>query len=182
MGDFELYCRNIYSWKVILKSSFRLNHSQSLWKDNWFRYRSKFFTHCFQIPFIVSSLCQVQMWNVRGWWNFERPYQDKWLKLSPHFQLLFWNHFTLLTIMSVFSWKCSFSMFSKDWKAWYLQKKVLSEILQNSQENTCARVFFLIKCFLANFAKFLRTPFLQNTSGWLLLEIKRNLSTLGYLC
>ena len=57
------------------------------------------------------------------------------------------------------------------------------EISQNSQENTCARVSFLIKlrpatllkkrlwqrCFCINFAKFLRTPFLQDTSGRLLL-------------
>ena len=58
------------------------------------------------------------------------------------------------------------------------------EISQNSQENTCARVSFLIKlqasaakpaallkkrlwymCFPVNLARFLRTPFLQNTSG-----------------
>ena len=59
------------------------------------------------------------------------------------------------------------------------------EISQKWQENTCARVSFLIKleasacsfikkrlwhrCFPVNFAKFLRTSFLQNTSGWLLL-------------
>ena len=61
---------------------------------------------------------------------------------------------------------------------------------QNSQENTCARVPFLIKlqasglmpatiskkrlwhrCFPVNFAKFLRISFLQNTSGRLLLDI-----------
>ena len=52
------------------------------------------------------------------------------------------------------------------------------EISQNFQENTCARVSFLIKlpvtlskkrfwhrCFPGNLAKFLRTLFLQNTSG-----------------
>ena len=53
-------------------------------------------------------------------------------------------------------------------------KKVVLEILQNSQESTCARVSFLIKlqlatllkkrpwhkCFPSNFVKFLRTPFL----------------------
>ena len=47
-------------------------------------------------------------------------------------------------------------------------KKVFLEISQNSQENTCARVSFLIKlqaeawhrCFPVNFAKFLRTLFL----------------------
>ena len=55
-------------------------------------------------------------------------------------------------------------------------KKVFLEISQNSQENACARVSFLIKlqvwvcnfikkrfwyrCFPVNFAKFLRTPIL----------------------
>ena len=55
-------------------------------------------------------------------------------------------------------------------------KKMFLEVSQNSQENICARVSFLIKkrlwhrCFPTNFAKFLRTPFLQNTSGRLLLD------------
>ena len=61
-------------------------------------------------------------------------------------------------------------------------EKMFLEILQNSQENTCTRAFFLKKiaghkpatllkkwpwhrCFPVNFAKLLRTPFLQNTSG-----------------
>ena len=68
-----------------------------------------------------------------------------------------------------------------------LLKKVFLEISQNSQENSCARVFFnkvaglrpatLFKkrlchrCFLVNFAKFLKTPFLQNIPGRLLLCI-----------
>ena len=56
-------------------------------------------------------------------------------------------------------------------------KKDVLRILQNSQENTCARVSFLLILFFnfikketlalvfsVNFAKFLRTPFLQNTS------------------
>ena len=42
-------------------------------------------------------------------------------------------------------------------------EKVFLEILQNSQEHFCARVSFL-RCLPVNFAKFLRTPFLQNTS------------------
>ena len=60
------------------------------------------------------------------------------------------------------------------------------EISQNSQENTCVRVSFLIKLkapatllknrfwhrfFPVNFAKFLRTPFSQNTSGRRLLKL-----------
>ena len=63
-------------------------------------------------------------------------------------------------------------------------RKVFLEISQNSRESTCARVSFLINfikfikvikkrlwhiCFPVNFAKFLRTPFLQNTYGRLLL-------------
>ena len=55
-------------------------------------------------------------------------------------------------------------------------KKVLLKILPNSQENTCTRDFLpgpatLLKkslwhrCFPVNFAKFLRAPFLCNTSG-----------------
>ena len=46
-------------------------------------------------------------------------------------------------------------------------KKVFSEISQNSQENTCARVSFFIK-FQANFVKFLRTPFYIEHLWWLL--------------
>ena len=65
-------------------------------------------------------------------------------------------------------------------------KKVFLEISLNSQENSCARVFFFNKvaglrpvtllrkrlwqrCLPVNFARFLRTPFSQNTSGRLLL-------------
>ena len=61
---------------------------------------------------------------------------------------------------------------------------VFFEISENSQENTCARDSFLIKLhalnfikkeslvlvFPVNFAKFLRTPFLQNIFVLLLLK------------
>ena len=46
----------------------------------------------------------------------------------------------------------------------YSVKNVFLEISQNSQENTC---------FPVNFAKFLRTAFLQNTSWRLLLNVKK---------
>ena len=60
-------------------------------------------------------------------------------------------------------WRCS-------------MKKGVLKISQNSQENTCPglRPATLLtkkiwhKCFLVNFEKCLRTPFLQNTSGRLL--------------
>ena len=50
--------------------------------------------------------------------------------------------------------------------------------LQNSQENTCAGLIpaalfkkrLWLRCFLVKFAKFLRTPFLQNISGRVLLN------------
>ena len=57
-------------------------------------------------------------------------------------------------------------------------KKVFLEILQNSKENTCVRVSFWIKlrpwhrCFPVSFAKFLRTPFFQNTFGRLFLRFE----------
>ena len=59
-----------------------------------------------------------------------------------------------------------------------LREKAFLEISQNSQENTCAMLgpATLLKkrlwhrCFPVNFVKFLRTPFLQNTSGRLLFK------------
>ena len=52
-------------------------------------------------------------------------------------------------------------------------RKVLLQISQNSQENTCARVSFLRLwhiCFPVNFAKFLTTPFLIEHLRWLPLH------------
>ena len=74
-----------------------------------------------------------------------------------------------------------------------LYENMFFKFSQNSQENTCARVSFLIKLqalglrpgtlltkrlwhryFPVNFVKFLRTPFLQNPSTrLLLLMVKR---------
>ena len=57
-----------------------------------------------------------------------------------------------------------------------LLKKVFLEISQNSQENSLRPATLFKKrlghrCFLMNFAKFLKTPFLQNIPGRLLLCI-----------
>ena len=72
--------------------------------------------------------------------------------------------------------------------------QVFLEISQNSQENTCARVSFLIKlqelpatilkkrlwyrCLPVNFVIFLRTPFLRKHLWWLLQHILRWVATL----
>ena len=70
-----------------------------------------------------------------------------------------------------------------------MSEKVFLEISKNSQENTCARASCaglrpatLLKrrlwhrCFPVNFMKFLRTPFLQNTYGRLLLSFFKGLT------
>ena len=64
-------------------------------------------------------------------------------------------------------------------------QKMFLEISQNSQENTCSlRPATLFKktlwrrWFPVNFAKFLRTAFLQNTSGQLILCIRYSKDTL----
>ena len=73
----------------------------------------------------------------------------------------------------------------------YVIKKVLLKTLQNSQENTCAGAFIpatllkerlLHRCFLVNFAKFLKIPFLQNTSKWLLLYYRYLRVYFAYFC
>ena len=70
--------------------------------------------------------------------------------------------------------------FQKQLPGGVLWEKVFLEISQNSQENTCARLSFLIKLhaeacnsgtgvFPLNFVQFLRTPFLTAHLQWLLL-------------
>ena len=67
-------------------------------------------------------------------------------------------------------------------------KKVFLEISQNSQENTCARVSFLIKllasdhrCFPVNFVKFLRAPFFIEHLWWLLLRLIYQLTIFSHM-
>ena len=80
-------------------------------------------------------------------------------------------------------------------------KNVLLEISQNSQENICAIVSFLIKlqalglrpaaallkkrlwhrCFPVNFAKFIRAPFLKDHLSWLLLSVFNLNSTIYFI-
>ena len=57
-------------------------------------------------------------------------------------------------------------------------KNVFLKVVQNSHENICARDF---RCIFLNFATFLRTLFLKNTSWWVLLMSSGNVSTLWHL-
>ena len=50
-------------------------------------------------------------------------------------------------------------------------EKVFLKNSQNSRPPALLKMRLWHRCFPVNFAKFLRTPFLQNTSGWLLLFI-----------
>ena len=50
-------------------------------------------------------------------------------------------------------------------------KKVFLEILQNSQQNTCARASY--RCFPVNFVKFLRPTFFIEHLLWLHVQIYR---------
>ena len=87
-------------------------------------------------------------------------------------------------------WHFCSECYHKDAKYIYLEAatrgvpctKVFLEISQNSQENTCARISFLIKlrAFPVNFVKFLRTAFLQNTFGRLLLFIRQKKFFMSY--
>ena len=58
-------------------------------------------------------------------------------------------------------------------------KKSVMRISQNSQENIYNGISFW--CFLVNFKKFARTPFLQNSSGRLLLIIAVSIVAKGVL-
>ena len=88
------------------------------------------------------------------------------------------------------TYMCNVDLFSRTSFTFQTQPpEVFLEILQNSQENTCARVSFfnevaglrpvtLLKkilwdmCFLVNFAKFVWTPSCPNTSGGRFWKVK----------
>ena len=102
---------------------------------------------------------------------------------------------SLLAVLSQYSWKrvvrrkknirkeiqCRYTgrycNYQKQPPGCSVRKGVLRN-LQNSQENTCAGLIpatlfkkrLWLRCFLVKFAKFLRTPFLQNISGRVLLN------------
>ena len=73
------------------------------------------------------------------------------------------------------SWEC----LSRSSRPKVSLKKLLWEISQNSRENICTRILFW--CFLVNFAKFTRTPFLKNSTGRLLLIIAVSMAAKGVL-
>ena len=63
-----------------------------------------------------------------------------------------------------------------------MQKKVFLEISQSSQENTCARVTFLIKLQASGFQLFLKKTLVQMFFSCEHGEISKNTSFTEHLC
>ena len=134
-------------------------------------------------------------WKFRGscqWWSIKKCILQNFAKFTAHVFFRVWDTCEALT--QVFSYEfCGVfknTFFIENFRATPSKhfpalssslsfrsrhrrcsvKKIFFEILQNSQEKTCARVSFLNKvaglrlgdrCFPVNFANFLRTPFLR---------------------
>ena len=115
--------------------------------------------------------------------KYKRIYPETYYLTALRFRIE--KSVLMLTIMQIMVWpQHTVQLICAKWLKPQKQppevfcKKVVLEISQNSKENTCARDSFLIKLqaghwhrrFPMNFAKFLRTLFLQNVSGRLLLK------------
>ena len=100
------------------------------------------------------------------------------------FSIVFHNFLEICLVLEMVGFfhnfdRFSLALFTEAATRGVLCKKLFLEILQNSQENACARASFLpepqpasllkkrlwYRCFPVNFAKFLRTSFSYNTSG-----------------
>ena len=79
------------------------------------------------------------------------------------------NDILLNSSSDVISWLCNPEFYLEAVVRRCSIKKLFIKISQNSQENTCARVFFFLK---VNFAKFLRTPIFIEHLWWLLLFVR----------
>ena len=165
-------------WYMSTKKIFSYMKKRHTFNDILLIYHNiVFFT--FNIQLTCFSSCILFQWN-----NLNVK-SMLWVSLTitkvkkdPKFNFLFSTIFKAARKTEAVAERCSV-------------KKVFSEISQNSQENTCAGVSFLIKlqacsfifikrlwrrCFPGPFAKFLRTPYLQDTSGRLLLRYNSNAS------
>ena len=130
------------------------------------------------IFYYLKNLIKVPFFLSEPW----KPFSHLSQSYKPHYKILaLW-------------WKTS--LIVKDWLSLHHRcsiKKVFLDISQNSQENTCARVSFLMKlrpatllkkrlwhrCFPVNFDEFLKTPFLTEHLRWLLLKsIKKKKTSL----
>ena len=122
------------------------------------------------ISFSANTSCQISYLLYRIIYLSNKPcissvcFTRTFLCLKKPLYILYLDEETLCVIKSeAVVWRCSLEM-------------VLLEISQNSLENTCARVSFLIKkrlwyrCFAVNFTKFLGTPFFTEHFRWLLLQ------------
>ena len=112
---------------------------------------------------ILENMLYWRVHNFERFWNFTffilhtfmyRKYTRSLLVFAFHLLISNFVSFLNLTLSEPVAWRRSV-------------KKVLLNIWQNSQKNTCAKVSFLIKrlyqrCFLMSFAKLLTPSGLQN--------------------
>ena len=112
-----------------------------------------------------------------AWKNhyFVKKVGGPWPPSPPNF-FQFFKYVLKISFLKDLYYMISFDILTQSSHQGCSVKNVFFEISQNSQENTCARVYFLItpatllkgfwhRFFPVNFVKFLRTPCLQNTSG-----------------
>ena len=128
----------------------------------------------------------IKKWSWSTFW--EQDERSHWA-FPIHKNLFFhFSTFPILTRTTLFGCVSHTRLVLK-LRSYFVQKQppdafyinnVFLKTLQNLQGRTCARAFFLLKdrlwckCIPGNSVKLFRTQFLQNTSGWLLLFVKKN--------
>ena len=115
---------------------------------------------------------ELNLWNL---WIPKFLFSRSFLELLIYLSSLSSLQFFLVGLIKDdnFKWMCDLKWLCRRSRLDVFYKKVFWKISQNSQENTCVRVSFQIKvqawgCDFVksvNFVKFLRRPFLLNTSG-----------------
>ena len=133
---------------------------------------TQFFPHKYTSHLICRANHLADFYMTK-YWSLKSHYQNKF---EWNFIIVIWTWWFHMSSGMVFFTVLAVELLSK-----LLQvrsshqrcsmKKGFLKNSQNSQEHTCARIWETLwhRCFLVNFAKFLRIPFLQNNLGRLLL-------------
>ena len=149
---------------------------------------------------MIKILLEKMLDAIYFYW-FHNSTSEKNNSLNGHSKEPWLNEVCHISCQVKYSWHISCNRYRSSHRRCSVRKGVLRNFAKftrknlcqslffnrNSQQSTCARVSFLINfrpqpatlfknrlwhcCFPVNFAKFIRTPFLQNTTGRLLLLI-----------